>query len=501
MLDIIKKITRSTAIYSVGQVAPKVVGLVLLPILTNAKYLSPADYGRLSMLEASSLLLVTLFGFGLNYALERWYWDKDYISKRKSVNFTLLVTITILTGLFWGILSFFSSGISQLLTGREDWTAMLNLLFLCSALESIVLLPTTLLRLEEKPLLFVISNIIRFILYLAFTIYFLVSLGHGLEGIYQARLISLAGILVILSLFLFRNIKLKFELSALKEMIIFRLPLVLSTISYIIFNITDRFSIRILSDSNFKDVGIYSLGYSMVNTVKVVIISAIWLSLRPMVYKMMNEPGNRRFYSKVMKYMIFVVTCLLLLITVFGQEIILVLTSNDIFNTSFYIIPIISVALIFDTLKEISQSIGLSVVKRTGIIAITMIIATIINIGLNILLVPKMGIYGAALSTAVSQVFFFCIIYYFSQKYYHVPYELARIFKMIFVFAALAGISLLISGTGVFLRVPAKILIAGSYPFILYFLDFYEEIEVARIKGLWKKLRNPGEWIGIISRE
>jgi O-antigen/teichoic acid export membrane protein len=501
MIDLIKKLTRSTAVYSIGQVAPKLVGLILLPFFTNAKYLSPADYGKLSMLEASSALLIALFGFGFNYALERWYYDKSYIDKRKSVVFTLLVATIFLTALFWGLLSIFSEQISVFLIERADWTKMLNLLFLCSALESILLLPATLLRLEEKPLMFVTSNIFRFIIYLVMTLIFLVSLHQGLEGIYFARAISLVAILLVLGVYLIRNISFHIEWRALKEMFLFRLPLLLSTVSYIIFNITDRFSIRILSNSSFSDVGVYSLGYSIVNSVKVVVLTSIWLSLRPMIYKMMNEPGNKRFYSKIMKYMAFCVVFLLLSITVFGQEAIMLLVRNKIFYNSFYIIPIISVALIFDTLKEISQSISLNIVKKTGIIAIAMIIATIINICLNIILIPRLNIYGAALSAVISQIFFFIVIYNFSQKYYHVPYELRRILIMIAVFIVLGGLSMLTSKMGIALRIPLKLLILASFPFLLYLFNFLEKIEITRIKDILKKLRKPAELIKIISQD
>lgn len=501
MLELLKKITKSTAIYSIGQIAPKVVGLVLLPFLTNEKYLSAADYGKLSILDASSAFLTTIFGFGLNYALERWYYDKKYIESRRSIVFTLLTATFCLTAVFWVILSLFSDQLSILLTGREDWARLLHLLFFCAAMESFILIPTTLLRLQEKSLKFVSSNISRFLVYLALTLVFLVPMKLGLEGIYYARSISAAGILAVLFVYLFRNMTFRFEWQALKEMILFRLPLVLSSMSYIIFNITDRFSIRLLSDSTFKDVGVYSLGYSIVNSVKMVILSAIWLSLRPIIYQMMNEPGNKRVYSKIMKYMSFSVVFLLLCITTFGQEAILILAKSDIYNESFYIIPVISVALIFDTLKEISQSISLNIIKKTGIIAITIIFATIINIGMNILLIPSLNIYGAALSTVISQIFFFFVIYKFSQKYYHVPYEIKRILTMVVVFLVLGGLSLLTSKMDLLIRIPVKLLIIAVFPFILYYLNFFETIEVVRLKGMWRTIKNPADLIRRLSQD
>jgi O-antigen/teichoic acid export membrane protein len=130
-----------------------------------------------------------------------------------------------------------------------------------------------------------------------------------------------------------------------------------------------------------------------------------------------------------------------------------------------------------------------------------MIVATILNICLNIILIPRLNIYGAALSTAISQIFFFIVIYYFSQKYYHVPYELKRILIMITVFIVLGGLSMLTSNLGIALRIPVKLLILASFPFILYMFNFLEKIEIIRIKDIWKKLRHPIELIKIISED
>ncbi|HUX59155.1 MAG TPA: polysaccharide biosynthesis C-terminal domain-containing protein [Bacteroidales bacterium] len=501
MIEIFKKITKNTFIYSIGQIAPKLVGLILLPFFTDPSYLSAGDYGKLSMLEATSMFLISMFGFGLNYALERWYWDKEYINKRKSIIFTLIVATIFITGVVWGFLSFFSNNISMLLTGREDWVSLIKLLFICSAIESLILIPSTLLRLQEKPLFFVSANIIRFFLYLILTFVFLISMKRGLEGIYEARLLSLAGVMLVLAIPLFKNISFHFEWKALKDMIYFRLPLVLSTLSYVIFNITDRFSLRFLSTGNFQDVGVYSLGFTLTNSVKVVVISAIWLSVRPMIYSKMHEEGNRRFYSKLMKYMIFVITSLLLSISLFGQEIISLLTRNSLFGTSYFIVPIISLAIIFDTLKDISQSIGLIITKKTGTIAITMVIATILNILLNIVLIPFLNIYGAALSTVISQFFFFVVIYRYSQKQYPIKYEIRRIAVMIMVFVFLAGLSLMTSSLNLMFRLPIKLILIASFPVILLFMNYYEDIETTRLRQLWGKLKSPSEWMNLISKK
>ena len=130
-----------------------------------------------------------------------------------------------------------------------------------------------------------------------------------------------------------------------------------------------------------------------------------------------------------------------------------------------------------------------------------MVIATVINILLNVLLIPELGIYGAALSSVISQIFFFSVIYLFSQKYYRVPYEIKRILIMVVLFIILGGLALLTSGLGLLIRVPLKLLILASFPVILYYVNFFEEIEIIRLKSLIKKLRNPADLIKTISME
>lgn len=130
-----------------------------------------------------------------------------------------------------------------------------------------------------------------------------------------------------------------------------------------------------------------------------------------------------------------------------------------------------------------------------------MVIATVINILLNVLLIPELGIYGAALSSVISQIFFFSVIYLFSQKYYRVPYEIKRILIMVVLFIILGGLALLTSGLGLLIRVPLKLIILASFPVILYYVNFFEEIEIIRLKSLIKKLRNPADLIKTISME
>ena len=113
-----------------------------------------------------------------------------------------------------------------------------------------------------------------------------------------------------------------------------------------------------------------------------------------------------------------------------------------------------------------------------------MLVAAIFNIGANILLVPYWQARGAAVATLVSQIILFALIYHFAQKYYRIPYEIPKIFKMIFVAVILYSIAIYLPIASSALRIIAKLLLIISFPFILYFWKFYEDIELVTIKRI-----------------
>ena len=85
-------------------------------------------------------------------------------------------------------------------------------------------------------------------------------------------------------------------------------------------------------------------------------------------------------------------------------------------------------------------------------------------------------------------VVFFLLIYYYSQKHYPLPFEIQKIIKIIFTGIVLYLVSNLTIYIDYFTGVMARILLLFAYPFILYLWNFYEEIEIAKVKNLVYKV-------------
>jgi O-antigen/teichoic acid export membrane protein len=180
-------------------------------------------------------------------------------------------------------------------------------------------------------------------------------------------------------------------------------------------------------------------------------------------------------------------------LSLFGLEILKIFTSSTAYWEAYLIIPVISFSILFGMMKDTSL-IGLQIMKKTWIIGSVILFIIVLNLGLNILLIPYLDIYGAAIATLVSQAFYFLIIIRYAQKLYNIPYEFHKIWWMILVGIILTSMGLGLAQVVWYIRIPVKFILLVSFPFILYAIRFYEPVEIESIKAVFKKWNKPSEW-------
>ncbi|MFW6226252.1 MAG: lipopolysaccharide biosynthesis protein, partial [bacterium] len=271
----------------------------------------------------------------------------------------------------------------------------------------------------------------------------------------------------------------------LKEMIAFSYPLVISSVSSVLLTVADRYTIRYIG--GLEAMGIYSLGFKIANVLRIFIINSLNTALMPIKLQMMDKPGNKRFYSKIMTYSACAFIIILLMLSLFSTEVIKLLASNPQYWSAYQIVPVLCFAQLFEMLRR-QVNFGLIVEKKTKIISSVIIIASILSIGLNIGMVYFFDVMGAATAALLVQVIFFILIYHYAQKYYPINYELKKIFIMTLMAAAIIIVAFLfINSISVWPRIAVKLLLIISFPLLLYFMNFYEPIEIKTIKDSWNQ--------------
>lgn len=484
MLKDIKSISKDSLIYGLGNVATKIVGFLLIPIYTNPKFLSVSDFGVLNILDISSQVLIALFGLTLYQGFMRWYWDIDNTTERKKLFFTVMSTVSIFSILLGISLFFQSSWISSLLFDNINYSRVISLVIINSVLMSIQVLPNSSMRIQGKSKLYTGISVMKFTVNLILTVYFVVGLNRGLEGIFEAQIVGSLFYFLFAGKHIFQNSIIGIKLKMLKEILIYSYPLVFASMSGILLTTIDRYSLNYLA--TLPDVAIYSLGFKIGGSVKVFIVSSVQLALTPMLLKRINDPNNKRLYSKVLTYFSFGLMWVIVAISIFSHEIIILIAKSPEYIEATLIVPIIAMISFFGMAKD-SVIMGLQVNKRTKIIGTLIVFAGIANLILNILLIPIWGIYGAAWASLFAQILLFFATYYFAQKSYPINYELGKVALIIIVGASLFGISLLFNNFNLWLSLLLKSLLIISFPIWFFVFPFFEKIEKESIIGGIKK--------------
>ena len=122
--------------------------------------------------------------------------------------------------------------------------------------------------------------------------------------------------------------------------------------------------------------------------------------------------------------------------------------------------------------------------KKTKYNAIVVLGAALLNISLNFVLVPLYGIYGAAAATIISWIFMSFAFYRYTMKYYKIDYELKKIVLIVLIGIMLFLLSYTFSEVQFYLKIVLKALLFIMFPFILFVFNFYEKIEILRIKEI-----------------
>lgn len=205
-------------------------------------------------------------------------------------------------------------------------------------------------------------------------------------------------------------------------MINYSLPLLPNTISWWIIQISDRYILA--SICGVAITGLYSMAYripSIFNLIVSVFIQA-WLMV---VIKECENNSGGKYFSFIYKYYISITFVVSTLIVLSSRVIANIIFKNDFYQASIYV-PILMLAFTIGNLQAFYGTIY-SGLKKTKKVFVSTLCGAILNIILNILLIPSMGAYGAAVATVVSYLLVYIIRANDLKKYLDIDHEYRRI--------------------------------------------------------------------------
>lgn len=388
--------------FAIGPIISAAFGLITIPFLTW--FFSVEDIGRFTMVQITLGLTVSLLSLAMHQAYVREYHeqdDKTVLLKASMAPGLLLLFLTIIFTVVSPI------SVSKLLFGIES--GWLTALMLMSVIATFFLnFLSHVLRMEERGLAFSLTQIMpRMALLIFIGIIILLDLPGNFLVLLSSNSLSLIATLscfILLTFNSWKNIfKVSLNLSLIKEMLKFSLPLVAGGLAYWGLTAIDRFFLRALS--GFDELGLYSVGVTIVSAVGVItaVFSNIW---HPTVYRWVKEGIDPKRVQSVIEFMT-IGFSIIWSITGLFSWILPVFLPPEYGDIAFLVIASIAMPL-FYLLSE-TTVVGIGISRRSGYSMLASIAAVIVNAVLNYLLIPSYGAAGAALATCYSFLVFFIV--------------------------------------------------------------------------------------------
>jgi O-antigen/teichoic acid export membrane protein len=466
----LRRLGKQSAIYGLGGVLSRLIAVFLLPVY--ARYLGPVGFGKIETILALTAVLVIVLRLGITSAFFRFYFDSDDEADRTLVVRTSFwFTMAMATiGLAIGMVA--AGPLSTWLNLDDPWLVRAGFVGLWAQMNFAQM--TSLFRVEERPVGFAIASVANVLITIGSTIALVVGAHKGAIGAVIGNFLGTLCVYVVLLGYRRYQLGFQFDRRLLRAMNKFGLPLVPAALALWATNFIDRLLIN--GYRGQAEVGIYSMAVRVASVI-IFVMTAFQLAWPAFAYSIKDDGVARRTYSYVLTYLLFVTCWLSLALGVLAPWIVDAFDPNDKFGRSAAAVPLLCFATAAFSGYSI-LAIGIGRARQTQFNWIVAGAAAVVDVGINVVLIPRYGMMGAAAARIAAYVTLFAGMWLNSRRVYPVPYQWRRVLT-------LAGVAVTLTVLGWQLHsLPVAIALALVYPLVLLPLGFYQPAELRRLRRL-----------------
>ena len=437
-----KYLMKNTLIFSIGNFGTKIIHFLLVPLYTNI--LSTSEYGALDLMTVLSMVIMPIITLNIAEAVMRFSMDKDS-DKNDIVNIATLVF------LFSVVLALFSIPILNTIGYISDYSFLLFLYIITLSSSTITM---CYIRGNEKLLSYAIISILQTIIIAGLNILLLVKFNLGIKGYILSYIIAylITTILCILKGNTNKiHIKFKINKNLFKNMLKYSLLLIPNSLMWWIMNSLDR--IMVTNMIGISENGIYAVSYK----IPTILITLTTIFNQAWMFSAVKEKDsddkdaytNSIFNSLAVS--VISVTCFLIYIL---KPLLSIYVGKEFYSAWLYTPPLL-IGTIFLTLGTFLSNEYTAHKDSMGFLK-SSFIGAFVNLLLNFVLIPFIGIFGAALATCISYLTVFIFRYFDTKKYVKIElFSIKRIISLLIVLI----LSLLIYIDNLYIYIPLTILL------------------------------------------
>jgi O-antigen/teichoic acid export membrane protein len=481
--DLLFQITRYGAVYWAGELSGRLAGFLLIPLYTRV--FLPADFGRLQILLALYQLGQMTADWGLSATFLRWFGLAKTEEQRRQVTTNLIAATLFTSTISVGLFLLISKLLSNLLLSSVEYACLVRLVVITVGLRVSSNIALTYLRLRERAASYSVFSLSRTLLSLLLVLYFVLGRRLGIYGILLGEAIA-SGVALIIGLFvLYPALLRRIQRSQLRAYLQYSIPFFFANLAAFGLLATDKFLLSAFGLA--EETGFYSLAGKFGLALNVCILWPFTLVWNPLLFRIVRDEAKeeaQRLVSRIFTYIFSLLLWAALSLAVFAPELI-DLVAPPAYAPAIKVTPFLILGyVVYGSYRQLQS--GLYISGKSRAIAGSFALAAALNLVLNILLIPRLGMIGAASATLLSYIAMAGSILVAAQRHYPIPYEWQRVSHLLIWSLVLYAVNrLLLPTTGLaWPATPLKLIILAAYPigvFGMRILTPGERQELARI--------------------
>lgn len=425
-MSTLKSFLKSTLIYGLATVLPRLMNFILVPLHTDT--LDTSIYSDNTYFYIYAAFFNVLLTYGMETTFFRYFSKSD--SKAKVFS-TALISLSVSTIIVCVMALSFNHQIAESFGLRLDY---FNYLIGVIVMDTLVVIPFAYLRATGRPVKFTIIKLSNILIIVVLNFFFLWAVpkfklsipGYDssdlLIYIFQANFIASAFTLILLSPYFFKT-KLVFDKNILKQMLRYSWPIMVAGLAYVINENFDKWIIPRLLD---KDINGAYAGCYKIAVIMTIFIQAFRLGAEPFFFNHAKEKNAKQTYAIIMKYFVIFGSLMLLFIVAYLDIFKACIVRDESYWIALDIIPIVLLANLCLGIY-FNLAIWYKLTDRTRFGMYISFIGAVLTIAGNVILIPKFGFIAAAWSTLLAYLSMVIISFLLGQKNYKVPYDTKRI--------------------------------------------------------------------------
>ncbi len=383
-----KKLLNNSLVFGIGNLGTKLIIFILVPLYTY--HLTTSEYGMVELLTTTISMLMPVITLSIVDSVLRFVMDRNYDKQAVLVNSFFVIIIGF-------ILLLLAYPILNIVLPFDRYILYFYIIILVQSTNNNL---NQFIRAKGFVKLFAVNGIITAFVLLICNILFLVFLDWGIAGYLIS--VVIANIVSIIFAFSAGNIWLDFKvkkinLTLMKEMLLYSIPLMPNAIMWWVMELSDRYIITYFLGLSAN--GLYAVA-SKIPGILNIVNSIFFQAWQMSAIEEAESKEKSIFFSNIFNVFSILMLVSTSLILAHLKFIIDFVLADNYFEAWKYV-PLLLLGVVFSSYSGFLGTNYIAAKKTTGVFK-TSVVGAIINIVCNILLVPRIGIYGAAFGTMLS---------------------------------------------------------------------------------------------------